>query len=118
MPRMAAARRASYRSEGAQQERPLRSASSGVEYRRNEMPHTESAPCSFARRAAEADESTPPLIATTVSTARLYPGGVRADREIWTYEVPPSGAASRIGAPATGRTCARSGIQKATLAPV
>src|SRR3954471_10296370 len=82
MPRMAAARRASYRSEGAQQERPLRSASSDVEYSRNEMPHTESAPCSFARRAAEADESTPPLIATTVSTARFYPGGVGTDREI------------------------------------
>src|SRR5436305_440336 len=67
MPSAAAARRASYRSSGAQHERPERVACSSVEYSRSEIPSTPSLPRRSATSAAATEESTPPDIATTAS---------------------------------------------------
>src|SRR6267143_3265123 len=67
MPSAAAARRASYRSSGAQHDRPDRTACSSVEYSRSEIPSTASLPRRPATRAAATEESTPPERAATVS---------------------------------------------------
>src|SRR5882762_9965891 len=67
MPSAAAARRASYRSSGAQQDRPDRTACSSLEYNRSEIPSTASLPRRSATSAAATEESTPPERAATVS---------------------------------------------------